>query len=283
MRAPNTCTTRELQAPLPTLPSATTHLLGLLMDEDVDLNQLVEALSPYPPIIARLLMVANSAWSAAQTPVVSIEDAVVRLGLGVTRNIAVTLVLTERFDFRRCADFEPGYYWLTAMLAAGAVDALPLKPTSSEQKSIWKTGALLHNIGLLWFAEHCPQEMTAAIKSHREEERSISEHLRSSTGEDYASIGGNVGEAWGFSSMLTTVLRFQLTPAKAEEHALDAGVIGALGLFASNLISERDDWREDPRIDTYLDQINSKDLELMSSHMAINLKKLQQLKAVLFP
>ena len=63
---------------LPTQPLALPYLLQALSDNDIDYHVLAGIIERFPSIAARLIFLANSAWSAPKTPIASIEPACIQ-------------------------------------------------------------------------------------------------------------------------------------------------------------------------------------------------------------
>lgn len=138
----------EMGRRVPVLPRGTARLLGVLADEDIDFQELVAEIELFPPIAARLLSVANSAWSAPVSPVTSLVMACSRLGLNVVRTVAMALAVAEPFNPAVCPLFEPQRYWSSALLTAEAADLVARAATFDDPQTA-RTAGLLRNSTLL--------------------------------------------------------------------------------------------------------------------------------------
>ena len=70
---------------LPSVPVVAANVLALSRDPDVDFSRLEKMISADPALVAKLLRMGNSAYFGSHKKVTSINDAVVRMGLKVTR------------------------------------------------------------------------------------------------------------------------------------------------------------------------------------------------------
>lgn len=147
---------------LPPLPASAARLLLLATDPDVDIDDLAETIEQDPPLSAKLLGIANSAFYSPRIPVLSVKDAIVRvLGLRMVANLAFGLALSGGLDTSACPRFDLTRYWLVALgtadLASGLARAATL-PGKPDDAAAYLVG-LLHNIGELLLVYLRPQEM----------------------------------------------------------------------------------------------------------------------------
>ncbi len=92
----------NLRAP----PSALPYLLEKLAQQEIEYDDLAETIERFPSIVARLISVANSAWSSPRSPITSLRRACTHLGLALTRSIAISLAVSAPFSLNRCLNFD---------------------------------------------------------------------------------------------------------------------------------------------------------------------------------
>jgi putative nucleotidyltransferase with HDIG domain len=78
---------------LPVLPAVAAEVLACLDGEDCDARSLAALIQKDPSLAANLLRVANSARFAPKEPIVSLTQAIGRLGLSTLREIALTVAV----------------------------------------------------------------------------------------------------------------------------------------------------------------------------------------------
>lgn len=76
---------------LPVLPEVASRVISLTMDESCELNQLAQIIQRDPSLAANVLRLANSALYAPPTPIVSLQQALNRLGMKKIRDIALVI------------------------------------------------------------------------------------------------------------------------------------------------------------------------------------------------
>ncbi len=136
---------RDLQP----LPMSATRLASILARSDCDLVQVIEVAELDQALTARLLRVANSAASAASSPVRSVREAVVRLGASSVLAMAVGVAISNQM---RMAVPEYGLaedaLWKHSVASALATEVMRphIKARISSEAF---AAALLHDVGKL--------------------------------------------------------------------------------------------------------------------------------------
>lgn len=87
---------RENKLRLPSLPNVAFKLQEA-MQQDIGINDAVEIIHIDPPIVAKLIQVANSPLYASTNPINNCHDAVNRIGLNATRNLVMSISLKQLF------------------------------------------------------------------------------------------------------------------------------------------------------------------------------------------
>lgn len=87
----------EKRLTLPTLPEAAVKIREAVDDEGASLQDIVQAVATDTALSARLIQIANSPMMRAQVIVDSLELAIKRLGLRMTRDISMALLAQQLF------------------------------------------------------------------------------------------------------------------------------------------------------------------------------------------
>lgn len=202
----------------PTLPPGAPALLRALNDDNIGLADLGALIERFPPVAARLIGLANSAWSAPASPVVSVTQACSRIGLDVIRGIALGMTVALPFNPKRCAGFDSERFWVSAMLSAD------IAPRLAEASGAWsgldvhaaRTAGLLHNLGLQWLADRMPAETNAAIAAitgweadSGQAQPTLDQSTHSQCGIGYARAGAHLCRQWQLPPVLVCAVEHQ--------------------------------------------------------------------------
>ena len=195
---------------LPTPSPGLSYLMSALSDDDLTMGELAVIVERYPPIVARLIGLANSGWSSPSQPIDSVEQACTRLGLNVVRNVSITLAVSSPFNPNRCRAFNATIFWCSAFLAADA--AFWLAPGfAGMNPQTARTAGLLYNLGLLWMADTVPNETNLALVEAHTEDKRVNDSLIDFCGLGYDHAGAILASAWKIPENLVHAMQHHRT------------------------------------------------------------------------
>lgn len=182
---------------LPPLPVLAHEILAAVTSEDADFGSIAEKIAREPVIAARVVGIANSAFSRTLRPALSIEGAIVRLGLNRVRMLTLSVMLAEQFDPGRCPGFKVEHYWYQAIGTANCATQLARALPDLDLDAAY-LGGLLHNIGILLLAWAYPQQISQILSEQAAEPtRSLSSLLQEHLGTDHHAAGRQLLTDWG--------------------------------------------------------------------------------------
>lgn len=157
-------------ATLPPLPRTAARLLEMMGDPEVEIDQVVKIIEQDPPLTARIIGLANSAYFGQVREINSVREAIIRvLGLNLVKNLSLSIAMAGTFDTSGCREFSLANYWFTslgtAMLSRLIVQRAALKDASLAD-SVFLCG-LLHKLGLLLLVNLFPAAMSEVLIDHR--------------------------------------------------------------------------------------------------------------------
>lgn len=152
----------ERRLGLPTLPDVASQLSVMLEDEAIDIEEMVRLIKTDPAIAAKLVKVANSALYQIQKPVGSCKEAILRIGLDITRLLVMRLAMSDLFTCRRThyqARMEA--LWQHSVEIAAISNVLAHLTTGLNPEKAFLIG-LLHDVGaqvVLSYANKYPNRL----------------------------------------------------------------------------------------------------------------------------
>lgn len=185
---------------IPPMPATAASLLVMAADPDVEIEALALLIERDPPLSARILGIANSAFYAPRQPVVTVKDAIVRvLGLHAVENIAFAMALAGGLSTAACPRFDLTAYWVMALGTADIARGLARAATSAhspDPDTVYLVG-LLHNLGELLLVHLRPREMDEALRRWTAQPgSSLVEHERAVIGLDHWVAGAFLARHW---------------------------------------------------------------------------------------
>jgi len=185
------------------------EILGLITDEQADLEQVAETIEKYPELTARILRCANSAYYGQRGKIYSVAEAIIRvLGLSVTKALVLSLTLEASFNPRSCPGFKAERYWFSSVMTASLARSLAplMKIGEHPDPGAAYTAGLLHNIGILALVELFPEQMSQVFaEADGEAGRTLMKKL---LGIDGQQAGAVLGRRWGLPDPLVQSIAY---------------------------------------------------------------------------
>jgi HD-like signal output (HDOD) protein len=214
---------------LPSLPSVYHELARAVDDPGASLDDMARIVERDPSISARVLQLANSALLGPSRPIVTIRQAVPRLGTVVLRDLVLATAVFRIFEERAPPGFSLAAAHRHALRVAQIAAALHREP------SLFAAG-LLHDVGQLLLATELGdryQEVAAiaasrAIPLHQAEEQVF--------GVTHAEVGAYLLAIWGLPQPLVEAARHHHAPLAPEVPLLPAGIVHVANVLAEEEI-----------------------------------------------
>ncbi|WP_320820845.1 HDOD domain-containing protein [Thalassolituus sp.] len=201
------------QSDVPMMSIGTTHLLKAFAQPNLAIDQLPTILEQSPTIAAKLLALANSAWSAPASPITRLDSACTRLGLNVVRSVGVALAVSSPFNTSRCPNFHAGQFWARTLLIAEATTLLIpcITPPPAIDIGTARTAALFHNLGLLFLVHNFHQETNQAfLRKQTNEDLVLNELLNETLGINTSDAATLLAKKWHLPNALAaTMMAYQ--------------------------------------------------------------------------
>lgn len=237
---------------LPILPEVATKLLRMCNDPDVDGPQIAALIRRDQTIASNLLRIANSAVYSSGTPIVSLQQAIARLGILKIREIVVMISCKNRvFDVKGYEDEVRVSF--KQSLAAAAFSQEIARALRKNVEDAFLCG-LLHDIGRpVLIQAFVDAERKGMVDFERDIMLSVVEKMQ-------VNVGGELIEKWQLPSKIAAAVRDHIDPKSknADANLLHFAVDMVRHLFDND--SENDDsLRQHPMIpilNLYPDQLS---------------------------
>lgn len=180
---------------LPT-PSATAiSVMKICQTDSVDINRLVDVVKTDVALSARMIAFANSAHfnhSAIQ----SVQEAVLRIGLNSTGNLALSFSLLDKFGHGKCKNFDYDSFWKSSIFMGLLTQKLGDRKVGLARADLFSLG-LLARVGSLGLATAFPTQYSDA-ESLALSRMNVLEVERNCFHTDHLELSGWMIEKWGF-------------------------------------------------------------------------------------
>ena len=200
----------KLMAQIDTLapvPQVVNQVMDLADDPDSSLADVAEVIKYDPIITANMLKLCNSAYYGLPRTVDSIHDAAMLLGLD-----QIVELFIFRCAFENLYEAQNGYVLRESELLRQAVASAIIAKEIAEKlqspnKHLVFTAALLKDIGKVVLDRYLPEYIEQICQLTRSQGLSFIAAEKQVLGFDHAEIGGLIAKHWGFSKLLTRMIR----------------------------------------------------------------------------
>jgi len=146
---------------LPTPKGVALALTQACRRDDANLDEIARLVNMDPALSGRLLALANAAALGGRS-VVSVEEAVSRMGLVRVSQVALAFSLIDQHGSGACANFDYAGFWNRSLLMAAASRVFGSLRKLGVAGELFTVG-LLAQIGLLGLATAFPQEYSELV------------------------------------------------------------------------------------------------------------------------
>ncbi|MGR2737133.1 HDOD domain-containing protein [Billgrantia sp. Q4P2] len=255
---------------LPSLPQVVLRVIELARDPQVDLRDMVAAISSDPALAVHLLSLANTVFYANQRPVEDLQQAVNRLGIERTLSLALGCSLIHTASHEAASSLNLERYWQRSLLSALSARLLAERVGLESQSSIIFTAALLQDIGMLGI-QAVDSERYLSLLAQAPTHHALAQLEREVYGIDHTGVGEWLAHRWKLSVRTADWIRGSHQPMVCAEtnDQRAKNCIVASGLIA-------DAWRQGEAALSELATQLSEYFDLDTNEMLIHLIDLQE-------
>ncbi len=145
----------SLDSELPSPKGVALAILELCRRDDITIAEITRVAQTDPALTSRLIRQANSAAQGAGRPIASVTDAILRLGMGTVRNLAMGFSLVDQYQNGPCEGFDYQAFWSHALLMALAAQSFGAMTKLGASEELFACG-LLSQVGRLSLATVYP-------------------------------------------------------------------------------------------------------------------------------
>ena len=203
---------------LPTLPHILLKLIEACNRDDKDLNEIGEMISKDPALSAKMLKLVNSAFFGLPRKVDLISDAVVLVGTGGIKNLAICACVYEVFPgLPKNSTFNLKQFWWHSLRCAFLAKHMASTQGSCRPDEAF-LAALLHDIGkvLLWVNFN---RTYSALLEQCGDHTDLQLAGEARMGATHAEVGAWLLERWSLESSIVDCVRYHHEQPDRIEHA----------------------------------------------------------------
>jgi HD-like signal output (HDOD) protein len=204
---------------LPTLPQIVVRILQIINDPDTSIKEIARAVSQDPPLSAKILRLANSAFYGMPRSVTSISNAIVLLGTKVIRTIVLSLTVFDMFPGNRSSLFDRTAFWRhstsCAFLCRFLAEQLEgVFPFYAEEAFC---GGLLHDLGKVVMEQYLHEDFHQAIRHAKAKKISLYDAEMDALGYAHTDVAEWLTSNWELPASIQLAMVYHHTPSEVNQ------------------------------------------------------------------
>ncbi len=222
---------------LPSLPAVAVRVIELTADKNVSLKELTDTIQNDQGLSAKVLRTVNSSYYGLRTRCASINKALVMLGLGPVKALALgfSLVASQQID-PKCG-FDLVAYWRRGLYTAVASKSIAESAGFKFADEAFLAG-LLQDIGVMaMFRALGAPYLEVLAKAGADHSKLVRLELEAFDMQ-HPEVGAMLAERWRLPKELVMPVRFHERPTAAPVECADIVRCVALGNLAHDVLTE---------------------------------------------
>ncbi|MFH0977263.1 MAG: HDOD domain-containing protein [Spirochaetota bacterium] len=201
---------------LPSMPDVAGKVINMVNDPDVSFNRIAEEISKDQAITTNVLKLCNSAYFSRGKEILSVDRAVVTLGIKEVKDIVFVAATKSILDKEILGyDLSKGELWKHALSVAVLSKRIALLKKKDDIADIAFTGGIIHDVGktvLALYVQSTLKEIKDLVESKNITFQTAEREIM---GFDHQEIGEKILAKWNFPQVLKDIVRYHHEPDKA--------------------------------------------------------------------
>jgi HD-like signal output (HDOD) protein len=201
---------------LPSLSPVALKLVELASDERCSADDLVRLIEKDPPLVVRLLKLANSAFFGSVHHITRLNQAVIKIGFHRLRIMALSISLRDTFPMGRVGPLDYEKFWRTSLYRAIIAKHLADYTKNTNPEDAFISGLILE-MGLLIFFDLFIKGKDEEVTLELEPFKDLLAWEKDRYGLDHRQVGETAMRHWNFPEGVVLCQKIYLHRAESED------------------------------------------------------------------
>jgi putative nucleotidyltransferase with HDIG domain len=197
---------------IPTMPEAALAVVRMSGDSQTTATKVANRIAHDQSLTTRVLRLANSAYYGLPRQIVSLQDAVVMLGMRTVRHLAL---VASTFPWltqpRKGYALGPQALWEHSIAVSIGAQLLARRTRRADVDEAFTAG-LLHDLGKVVLSLWMEPKLADLIKRSEQDGVAFDSLERETFGFDHSQVGAYLAERWNLPDSLVDAIRYHHTP-----------------------------------------------------------------------
>lgn len=205
---------------LPSIPAVYFEILSALQKPDCPTQDLGDIVAKDPALTSKLLQLVNSAFFGFANAVSSPNEAVMLLGVGTIRSLALSTQVFSAFKANEFSNSSLEHVWTHSMQVGQVAKRIAQLETGDQELMEQAfTAGTLHDVGKLILAANLPETYSALLSQARQQKRPLLELEQEALHATHADAGAYLLDLWGLPAPLVEAVAWHHQPGQTDHLA----------------------------------------------------------------
>ena len=205
------------QSEISSIQSVVSGVIDVINDPQSSAKDLKDIIEIDPPLTAKVLKVANSAYYYSLKKISEIQHAVIWIGFDVVKEIALSQKVCEVFEQDETVSGYSGRSLWKHSIAVALLGKMICRREFGERGENAYAAGLLHDIGIIVENQFLEKEFTDILHKTEQEKINLSKAESEVLGYTHTDIGKMLTEHWSFPEELVVAIGNHHHPDKAPQ------------------------------------------------------------------
>lgn len=225
---------------LPSLPAVAMEVIELTSDPNVSMDDLAERIQMDQALAAKIVRTVNSSFYGLRQPCANVRKALVMLGLGPVKTLALGFSLVGSFESLSADSFDWEGYWrrgLYAALAARCLAEATGRESISDEAFL---AALMQDIGMVAMKETLGEAYLEIIRSTKGNHHILARREIEAYEINHADIGAMLATKWRLPAQLVVPIKYHEKPTAAPGSESELARFAHVGVLVHDVLTEQE-------------------------------------------
>lgn len=208
---------------LPSPPAVALKILEAVRQDESSFDDLAKIIMADPALTVRILKISNSSLFGFPNPVESLSQATALIGTNALKNIALSFVIVQDYQYVPEGNFDLNLFWRRAITAAVAAETLT-EYIKLQNRDIF-VSALLQDIGVLILYLADPEAYASLQDERRVNHTNICEAEQKQFDFDHTEVSHHLLTTWGLPESICQPIRLHHSDVKGDKYGESAIIL----------------------------------------------------------
>ena len=211
---------RVNKSEIASIKSVVSGIIRVINDPKSTANDLIKVVELDPPLMGKVLKVANSAFYSPTNQIADLKHAIVWIGLDTLKELALSQTVCDIFSGNQeLCGYSRNALWKHCVVVAKLCKMIYRKEFGEKGTEAYVAG-LLHDIGIIVEDHFLSTEFEAILKAVDMDKGGLPNQEKAVLGFNHARLGKVLTRNWGLPQALSGAIGYHHNPVAAGEDSV---------------------------------------------------------------